>query len=309
MPADSRRRNPFLLAPALVFIILAFAVLTEFVGIGERDGFWIYIIAALVTLVGFGVPAAICFFCRGPAAFAKIRFLKVSKSQAFVLAAGTAVMLLQSSILRLGVLRCADGGSVYELYGFEFTVSVSSVWELLLMLVSLALLPAVCEEIFFRGIAVYEYRFGGVVGSALMTSLLYAVIFLDFGQLPVCFLNGLLLFFIGFLTENLLCPILMHMVYNVFLMFGERYLFILSSGPDSKALFWFLLIALYLASLALLFFAAGRQFRQRAMSSDAPPVRVPRGKRPVVIYDMLSAPPFLADLVCFVVFAVIRLFV
>lgn len=309
MPANSRRKNPFLLAPALVFIILIFLILVGFIDFGVKNKLLAYLVTALLTLAVFGIPTGIYVFCRGARAMSGLGFQRLSGRQLAVSAAGCAVMIFQSCILRLGVFPSSAGDSAYALYGSSFSASVSSVWELLLEIFSLVLLPAFCEEVFFRGIVAYEYRFGGVAGAALMSSLLFAVIHLDFGQLPICFLNGLLLFFVGFLTGNLVCPILVHALYNLFALFGERYVYLLSSGPDSKVLFWLLLIALYLISLILLLFAAGGQLRSRAVAADAPPVRVPRGKRPVVIYDMLSAPSFLLDLGCFLIFAVVNLFI
>lgn len=307
MPANNRRKNPFLLAPALVFVMLIFLILIGFIDFGVKNRLLAYLVTALLTLAVFGIPTGIYIFCRGARAMSGLEFRRLSGRQLAVSAAGCTVMIFQSCILRFGIFPSSAGDSTYALYGSS--LSVSSVWELLPAMLSLVLLPALCEEVFFRGIVAYEYRFGGVTGAALMSSLLFAVIHLEFGQLPICFLNGLLLFFVGFLTGNLVCPILVHALYNLFALFGTRYVYLLSSGADSKVLFWLLLIAFYLTSLVLLLLAAAGQLRSRAAAADAPPVRVPRGKRPVVIYDMLSAPPFLIDLGCFLIFAVVNLFI
>ena len=231
MPANSRRKNPFLLAPALVFVLLIFLVLIGFIDFGVKNRLLAYLVTALLTLAVFGIPTGIYVFCRGARAISGLEFRRFSGRQLAVSAAGCAVMIFQSCILRLGIFPSSAGDSTYALYGSS--LSVSSVWELLPAIFSLVLLPAFCEEVFFRGIVAYEYRFGGVAGAALMSSLLFAVIHLDFGLFPICFLNGLLLFLVGFLTGNLVCPILVHALYNLFALFGERYVYCLLYTSDA----------------------------------------------------------------------------
>lgn len=72
--------------------------------------------------------------------------------------------------------------------------------------------------------------------------------------------------------------------------------------------FWFLLITLYLSGLFFFFLFAEKILRRRAAEDAPQPVLVPKKKRPAVIYDVLSAPPFLADVLAFFIFAVIGIF-
>lgn len=69
MPANSRRKNPFLLAPALVFVILIFLVLVGFIDFDVKHSASAYLLTALLTLIVFGVPTGIYVFCRVPAPY------------------------------------------------------------------------------------------------------------------------------------------------------------------------------------------------------------------------------------------------
>ena len=84
------------------------------------------------------------------------------------------------------------------------------------------LIPVLLEGIFFRGIMMYEYRYGGFLISALFSSLLYAMTAMDFQYILIRFLLGFFLCLVGFLTGNILYSMLSHMIYAVFSLFAEK---------------------------------------------------------------------------------------
>ena len=142
----------------------------------------------------------------------------------------------------------------------------------------------------------------------LMSSLLFAFMALDFSRFFVSLLEGLLLFTVSFLTGSLFFSIAVHATCNLFALFAEKYLWMMSASTGGRTAFWFLLVSFYLLSLILFFILAEKSLRRRALSADTPAPQVPPEKRPVVIYDILSAPPLMGDILVFVVFAVIALF-
>lgn len=308
MPVNNRRRNPFLLAPALAFLVLIASGIIGFFDIGAMSGVWSYITALLLYLIVFGVPSAIFLICRGTDMLRRMGTVRPSGKEIGLTAVGTVVLLLQTGILTLGPFHTAYDGNLYELFGSSFSGAISSTGELILALFSLVLLPAVCEEFFFRGIILCEYRLSGVAGKMLMSSILFALFSLGFSKFIVFFLNGLLLSVIVFLTDNVICAIASHGVCNLFLLFGGKFLKAMSSCVGGEVVFWFLLITLYLSGLFFFFLFAEKILRRRAAEDAPQPVLVPKKKRPAVIYDVLSAPPFLADVLAFFIFAVIGIF-
>jgi len=309
MPANNTRRNPFLLAPALTFVVLAFLAVLTFARIGVHGGLARYFVMAGLMLLMFGIPSAVFVMLRGGSAVSAVGIRPLNGSQVGISLAVALVLTLQSCLLKFGLFHADYGSVTYMLYGASFPSSPSSFWEFLLMLAVLVLLPAVCEEWFFRGILAYEYRFGGFLGAALMSSLLFAMSTLDFAQFPAEFLNGMLLSFAVFLTGNLFSAVIARMIYNLFTLFLERFVWGMSEEPDCEVLFWVLIIALYLLSLIILFAAAEKALRRMAEEGHASPVRIPRGKRPLVIYDMLAAPTLWVDALVFVIIALIGIFI
>ena len=82
----------------------------------------------------------------------------------------------------------------------------------------------------------------------------------------------------------------------------------MSASAGGKTAFWFLIFSLYLIGLALFFLLAEKLLRRRMTAEEAPAPSVPRRRRPVVVYDILSAPPLMLDVLVFAVFAVVTLF-
>ena len=307
MPVNNARRNPFLLAPALTFVVLALFAILRFIDLGAI-GTAGYFVMALMILVAFGVPSAGYLALRGADSIGKMGIRALSGREVAVTAAGALVLILQTWILRFGVFTVDFDYTVFSLYGSTFPALPTSFGEFLLMLLFLVCLPAVCEEFFFRGIVMYEYRHAGAVGQIVASAFLFAMFTLDFAQFPVTFFAGILLAYIVFLTGNPLCAVLIHIAANLAALFVERVVWLMWLSPDSRVLFWLLLILLYFAALYFWLRTSEKLLRRRADANDEPPTRVARGKILRVLYDVISAPALLADILIFAVVALIGIF-
>ena len=163
----------------------------------------------------------------------------------------------------------------------------------------LALLPAVCEELLFRGILCTELDRRGGLRAILVGSLLFSLIHFDLANLPVYFYAGVILTLVLYVTDSLIATMLIHALYNITSLFGQRYLNAFYSFTGNPELFLFLLILLFL--IALLFFCllCGRVYRTRAEQKIRPPRRdIPYAVQLYTMFDALSEP---AILLCFVI--------
>ena len=101
---------------------------------------------------------------------------------------------------------------------------------------------------------------------------------------------------------------LAHILYGIFAVFFEKYLWFMASEPESRYLFFLIFVSLWLLSLLLLFHYAEPLLRKRGAAEEKPLVRVPKGKLFIALYDMISVPLFGADILCFAVVAILHLF-
>ena len=91
---------------------------------------------------------------------------------------------------------------------------MDSFWKYIISLISLAVLPAICEELLFRGVIVNSLKSKSYMFAIFVSSLMFAIFHFSLSQLiyPFCF--GIILSIVYLKTDNLLFPILLHFANN-----------------------------------------------------------------------------------------------
>lgn len=94
------------------------------------------------------------------------------------------------------------------------TYEINSPLTYIISLISLAVLPAVCEELIFRGIITTALKQKGETFAIFMSSAMFAIFHFSPSQLiyPMCF--GLILSIVYLRTRNIIFPILLHFINN-----------------------------------------------------------------------------------------------
>ncbi len=99
---------------------------------------------------------------------------------------------------------------------FSVHVSSTAVYAgeaFLLSVFATVILPAVCEEIFFRGLILNST--GRTIMDVLFSSVLFALLHMNFNQMAYAFVMGILLAYIVIETDNLTAGILVHALFNM----------------------------------------------------------------------------------------------
>lgn len=95
---------------------------------------------------------------------------------------------------------------------------------LIISLLSVAVIPAILEEVFSRGILLTGYQFLGKWKAAFVSALLFGLLHMNPQQLPYAFVVGFIFCFLVERTDSLYASILPHMVINgttIFSIFTE----------------------------------------------------------------------------------------
>ncbi len=213
-------------------------------------------------------------------------------------------------LLLFAFLLLLSGGFLLSaLFGGTHTIGNSSssfeaaaptgVLQALVAIPVLALLPAITEELLFRGILCTELDRRGGLRAVLVGSLLFALIHFDLANLPVYFYAGVLLTLVLYVTDSLIATMIIHALYNVVSLFGQRYLNAFYSFTGNPELFLFLLILIFLVSLLFFSLLCARHYRARAEQKIRPPRRdIPGDVQLYTMFDALSEAPIL---LCFVI--------
>lgn len=104
---------------------------------------------------------------------------------------------------------------------FDDVVSNSS---LLMLVLSIAVAPAICEELIFRGILFNEYRKStSVMTLVIMNGLLFGLFHMNIQQFSYAFIFGVLSAIVVYLTDSIYPSILMHFLNNFISVIEMKY--------------------------------------------------------------------------------------
>ena len=243
----------------------------------------------------FALPIAVFLAVRGSGYLRFMRFntprashLPFLISSFFVLLCGCLLL----SILCGGMESLGNSATAYD------TAPASRFGEGALAVLSLAILPAILEEVFFRGILVAEYERRGGVRAVLMSALLFALLHFDIHNLAVYLFSGVLFALVLFATDSLPATMALHICYNIVSLFGQRYLNALYAFTGSLELFLFSLILIFLVALIFFLKTMSRIYRLREQNGITEPRRaVPYEVQFYTILDALADPPILLCIV------------
>lgn len=123
---------------------------------------------------------------------------------------GIATLFLLSGILNYFQLFLDKLGFTSNTLSYE----LNSPTKYFISLISMAVIPAICEEIIFRGIITKALTKKGEIFAIVVSSIMFALFHFSLSQLiyPLCF--GLILGVVYLRTKNIIFPILLHFINN-----------------------------------------------------------------------------------------------
>lgn len=299
---------PFFTASALVLVISIFMVFVQITKLDTDNEAAIYGVMLILQTVVFAVPAgAFCYF-RGYGYVIMLDIFKPRKNSIAVATLGSLLLILTSAVMKFGIFHFVYDASGYSLYGSSISIKTDSLWTGILMVLSLAIVPAVLEEFVFRGIIVYEYRHCGSVFAIIMSALTFTMIHFDLKQFFIFLALGAILAWIAFITRCVWICAAVHVVYNLYAIFIEKYVWMFSVNPDSDILFWLILVVLWFVCGFFFVNSAEKVMRYCADNGDPAPRPVKKINRKIAIFDSLTEKPFMIAFAIFIVAGIVNIF-
>ena len=297
--------HPFFAAPFLVFVISVATLFLRLVSFKSTNENVVYAIMLALQIIIFGVPSVFFIVIRGKGYIGELRICAPRKKSLPIIISGSLLLILFSSVIKFGIFHFTYDYSAYSLYGSSISIDTGSVLSAVLMIFSLAVFPAITEEFVFRGIMMREYRMLGSLFPMVISSLLFAFIHFDLLQFPIYFVLGFILSWMVFLTRSVISAVIAHIVYNVFVIFGEKYIWLFSSNPDSDILFFLILVVLLLVCLFLFFTAGERILRYFADNGEAADTAPKDKKKKAMLFDAFLSLPMMGDFLLFLIVGII----
>ena len=304
------RFKPTAAAPILILVVFGLTLAADLIppeSLGMREN--PYLSAVVVQLLIYAVPAL--FYCRlrGREFTPKLRLRLFRPAQLLYLWHALCCMTAVSALLSVLMYRIAPESFARSSSTQAAAFAMGSgFFDGLYVVVAFAVLPAVTEELLFRGVIVGEYETQSPGVAVTVSAAMFAMAHFSAARFPVYFTAGLVLAASLYATRSLLAPILLHAVYNAVVLYAEKYvLYIVDKQNISMLLLVAILCAAAVLSAMLMCFEAQSIYRGYA-EANVPSEYAVSDRRGAFahIAEAYFAPGFLLLVLLFILVAVTR---
>lgn len=130
------------------------------------------------------------------------------------------------------------------------------------------IVPALTEELLFRGIIISEYSsFGGTI-AVVISSLFFAMLHFSFAEFPFYFFSGVVLGIITYVTNSSLPAVIIHILNNIISVFFGKALNSFLAESATSIILAFLLVVLFLGSLIFFLSTMEEIYEKRSVMYD-----------------------------------------
>ena len=234
----------------IIFILLAASNKMNVNSLAHKDNIFLALI--IMQIVIFIIPGILYCKIRKKALVASLRFNPmVGPSKIWLSFTAFFVLISGSALIKLGLYALGYKGTEYSLYQSYIPTTISGFGNVLYIIIAIALMPAITEELVFRGIVLGEYTSSAcnTFTAVGITSLLFAMMHMSLPQFPVFLFGGILLAYVTIVTDSVLCAITLHFLNNCFSLLFETKLLSLVAKTDSIIFIVFLTAVVFLVFL------------------------------------------------------------
>ncbi len=164
-------------------------------------------LSMLLGQMSIAVPLLIYLAVTKGKPLKDVRHEKIKIEEIIIIVIFAWVCMPVSSFLNVVTMLFSDNmvaGSITDLSGNLFIVNV----------VMIAVLPAVLEELTYRGMFFYGLRGYGVVASAVVSGFLFGINHMNINQFAYAFLLGIVFALMDEVSDSIFASMIMHFVFN-----------------------------------------------------------------------------------------------
>lgn len=200
--------------------------------------------------------------------FRRVNFLEKHEFKRFITPKQLFIIILMTVVLLLFVMPFSTiiSSMISKLHKNPLKASfeTKTTSDLLIQLLLVAIMPAICEEIFFRAAFAKAARTIGFMFSVILTSIIFAMMHGSLQMFFYQFVASIIFMFVFFITKSIYPSMIMHAINNGFILVVS---FIASTKkssslstkniPDLSQATWLsfiLTLILFLIGLAILFY-------------------------------------------------------
>ena len=259
----------------------------------------------------FLLPGAIWCKYRGEGYLHGLRMRLPRPSSFLLIISGTLLMIsggLLLSVLFGGLDALSKNFSLYDTFTSKGNGTIPSN---LYLIIAYAIIPAICEEFIFRGILCHEYEKGGVVRAVVFSSVFFAMLHFEPRNILTYLFSGAILALVLYASRSLFAAVITHLLYNIFCLFGQRYMNTLYKITGSETFFIFIIAFIFLLSAALFCRQGAKLYKKHLYDGVSSSYRKPVAKTPEEIrasfLEVLLQPATILCIIFYIVASIIYL--
>ena len=292
-------------APLLAAVIQLLLIIASRISISSlRERGNIYLSVVVIQLLIYVLPGIFYFKLRREGSIDRLGLKPTPPDRVYIAVLAALLLFLISTGFKLAYLRLGIYESRFAQYAAYINISTfSDPGDILYMVITFVLIPAISEELIYRSIIFGEYMrdgYGTFIAAAAST-LLYALLHIGLQSLPLYLIIGAVLCVVVRITGSVLMSMVTSIVFGLCDVFTENYVTALAHS-DYTALVIFTVISLFLLVAVLFFAEAERLYFVLGTSGEKPPVRSMRdGGTKELLRSALLSPTVL---ICAAIYAI-----
>lgn len=294
-------KSPTVTTPILVIFVLIMLRLSSNVLASQQNGN-IFLNIVIVQIAVLVLPCIFYYFIKERKLSTPV-FLSVLKPSHIVFTIFTLLLFISGSIL-IQYLYIIGGGQGTSIAGFFDSVTDLSAEDSNIgIIISFIVVPAVCEEFFFRGLVLSEYRSLGSANAVIISALCFAMLHCSMDNFPIYFFTGIVLGFVTVVTRSIISAIIIHLVSNTLSIYGSDMFLRIIIQKSNKFFVFFLILVVF--GLSLLFVFSKLEQIYFSYAEKPPITSIPPKSFPNISRVFLS-PTFLLLIAVFIFITVLR---
>ncbi|MBE6598808.1 MAG: CPBP family intramembrane metalloprotease [Ruminococcaceae bacterium] len=265
--------------PILLIVVYLFLAAIRFVpgdvlGMDENP----YLAVVILQLLIYVVPALFYCSARGRGTSERMRLRLPRPGHILLLVYAAVFLVCGNALISMGMYQLMPRhfSEASSFSGASFAMN-RGVFDGMYMVVAFAILPALTEELIFRGIVVGEYEHYGPGFAIVLSALTFAMSHFNFARLPVYLFSGLVLALVLYATRSLAASVIIHSLNNVSVLLLEKYVLHIARKQNISMLL-LVIILVTAAVVSLTLFCGEAAGIYRGYAEEALPVEYGRGK-------------------------------
>lgn len=284
-------------APLLVIFVLAAMQLSKFALNNLDSETNIFVAVGVIQLIALGIPCIVYYLLKGRKLAEPIYV--VSNRGPQVLFVFFAALVFISGTLLIKFFYFANGATSAAIVNFYGDISgtTEDVGHLEIIL-AFIVIPAVCEELFFRGIILSEYRRFGAANAIIISALCFSMLHFSLESFFIYLFTGLLFGFVTAMTRSIFPSIALHLLSNTLSIYASDAFLRVTVVKNGSYFVGFVLIVFTALSLILLL---SRVETLCHAYSEKPPVEAMPPKSSAHWAEVFFSPTFILLIIVFFV--------